>query len=163
MIEYVQSTSDVAAKQFLDPRAELWSDLRQRFADVPGPRIAWVAIEPWPSPLRGKVKALLTVEIPDRIALVDEINDNRDPKAGEPSPSVESATQIVRFLEAVQAEPKKWAVLVHCHAGRSRSPAVAQYVQERWAPMDRDVFSINMIGTCPNRTLLRRLREVPRL
>ncbi|WP_432262766.1 tyrosine-protein phosphatase [Cupriavidus sp. TMH.W2] len=69
-------------------------------------------------------------------------------------PTQTQAQAIRQFCEGVYADPALVRVLVHCHAGKRRSGAVALYLVERFgATIDGPV------PDDPNRTLLALLRD----
>lgn len=69
------------------------------------------------------------------------------------------ATRIAAFVERIAQKPEPWALMVHCHAGISRSGAVVQWVHERHATMDRALFDRLHRQCLPNSHVLRLLRE----
>jgi nucleotide-binding universal stress UspA family protein len=125
------------------------------------PHVAWLAIEPRPSPLRTwpqETQLLLT--IPDQTAPQDWppywSGLRADPRAE--YPTEEQARTVLRFLRALRRSDRAWALLVHCTAGVSRSTAVVKYVRGQLgidgARPRREEGHWN-----PNRTLLRLLSE----
>lgn len=74
--------------------------------------------------------------LPDRYhsALQVAFHDVRDEAGKEPSflpgPTLAIARQIVAFVDQLHQHPRPLDLIVHCHAGLSRSAAVAKFVQD---------------------------------
>jgi len=128
--------------------------------------VAWIGIGEHHSPL---------LKFPQQRQLILHFADathptDRDPPQPneEPAPGIierADAEQIVRFAKALQEDHRPWALLVHCFAGISRSPAVALWVREHFrvgAPdVSRHLYWPSS-GWRPNATVARLLREVAR-
>lgn len=53
----------------------------------------------------------------------------------------ESAAEIIAFVEKYSASFKKYNLIVHCHAGISRSAAVAKFVNDYFSVRKLDKFN----------------------
>ena len=131
MIHHVQALSRVDAEKFVRGEHPLSRELTRCFDN----RIAWVGVSnDGSSPVtryRGPhiVEAFADVN-PGKYAGIEFENPMRP----------DQAERIVAFVERIAKHPEAWALMVHCEAGVSRSGAIAQWVHERHADMERSLF-----------------------
>jgi len=123
--------------------------------------VACIGIEPRKSPLREfKQEQQLILNIPDTLD-VQDMPKNWSPELKEMKRSLEipqlaEAQAIAAFTKALHRDYRPWALLVHCYAGISRSPAVATWVRQTY---DIDIPKPHL-RWAPNATLLRLLRTI---
>lgn len=126
---------------------------------------AWIGFESpgakWMSPLRH---ANL------RLSLIVPMNDI-DPEGraidrlrrGEDEPSIEQARRIVDFVTRLHKAKRRYALIVHCHAGLYRSGAVAEWVSRHFdVPEDEASHRLVVFGAKErsyNHLLLRLLEQ----
>ncbi len=127
-----------------------------------GSRVAWIGFEPrGPSPARNtqvcRRSLVLAMTDSDPVFSVQLIGGTAAVEPLRATPA--HAVQIVRFLEALQAEPDEWAVAVHCTAGIGRSGSVSRYVQDRWKPLSEERWKVLHLRCHPREWFVKMLRE----
>lgn len=126
--------------------------------------VAWIGIEPAPSPLhRFPQKRQLILRFDDITDPADDASARPVLLGKEPEQlfSREHAEQIVTFTQALHNSARSWALLVHCTAGISRSTATALWIRDEYTVLAPPSGS-NEYGWRPNKTVARLLREVSR-
>ena len=122
---------------------------------------AWIGFESpgadWSSPLHhSRVRSQLIVPMND-------IDPDARRGSGEYGPSLRVARRIVDFVLQLQKSRKRYALVLHCHAGLYRSGAVAEWVTQQFdVPEDEVSHRIAVFGAKHrsfNRTLYRMLNE----
>jgi predicted protein tyrosine phosphatase len=122
--------------------------------------VAWIGVEPTESPLR---------RFPQERQLLVRFNDVTAPQDGPAARwhadsskvdlfTTDHAAEIRAYCNALHADTRPWALLVHCTAGISRSPAIALWVRERYG-VTLPENTRRQYGWLPNATVARILRE----
>ncbi len=150
MIHHVQALGRTDAEKFV--RGE--HPHSREIARVFDGRVAWVGISD------DGTSPVLRSRGPVLVEAFADVNPGKYAGVTFENPMTEAhAARIAAFVERFSAHPETWALMVHCHAGVSRSGAVAQWVYERHATMDRALFDRLHRQCMPNSHVVRLLRE----
>lgn len=144
-IRYIQALSKKDATKFIQGHHALSSPLTRQFQD----RVAWIGIDDYGHSPVAEVKT------PHLVLRFIDAPDDTYTEAIQP----EHAQNIVEFVRRLEKSRDPWALLVHCHAGVSRSGAVAEWVEEKYAPLPRVMFDELHSHCLPNQYVLRLLNE----
>lgn len=151
MIHHVQALSREQAAKYVAGTLYEARDLPRTFGD----RIAWIAIsDDGTSPIEHHVRA------PHLLLAFADVNPDKYPGMSfENCMTAQHAGKIVALVQRLAQHPDPWAILVHCHAGVSRSGAVAEWVKRRHASMDNGRFQSLHRHCAPNSYVTRLLNE----
>jgi len=122
--------------------------------------VAWIGVEPIESPLR---------RFPQDRQLLVRFDDVTAPQDGPAARwyadgskvdlfTADHAAEIRAYCDALHADARPWALLVHCTAGVSRSTATALWVREHYRVT---LPELRFTHWRPNATVARILRETP--